>query len=270
MVPAAERSKLRRTTPISDPVVGVRRPLAPRAMPATSTRAKAVCCLSGLCGASAALLSPQAVNAPSGARGGRVALCAVEEEVEAVPTFDIKTLAGATAPLGFWDPLGLSDVSEGRALFYREVEIKHGRVAMLATVGFALAEQWHPLFGGNVDVPSYIAFQQTPLQTAWKSVLLLISLVELGSIATFDKPLNFSGWWAMLTDNKGPRVETAPFSIRGDREPGDLDFDPLGLTPTDPTELKDMQSKELNHGRLAMIAIAGMVGQELATGQKLF
>ena len=109
-----------------------------------------------------------------------------------------------------------------------------------------------------------------PLQTAWKSVLLLISLVELGSIATFDKPLNFSGWWAMLTDNKGPRVETAPFSIRGDREPGDLDFDPLGLTPTDPTELKDMQSKELNHGRLAMIAIAGMVGQELATGQKLF
>ena len=57
---------------------------------------------------------------------------------------------------------------------------------------------------------------------------------------------------------------------RGDREPGDLDFDPLGLAPTDPTELKDMQSKELNHGRLAMIAIAGMVGQELATGQKLF
>ena len=252
-------------------------------MPAAPLRAKAVCCLSGLCGASG-LVVPQAVTAPSGvsvggvalcavekgARVGRVALCAVEEEVEAVPTFDIKALAGATAPLGFWDPLGLSDVSEGRALFYREVEIKHGRVAMLATVGFALAEQWHPLFGGNVDVPSYIAFQQTPLQTAWKSVLLLISLVELGSIATFDKPLNFSGWWAMLTDNKGPRVETAPFSIRGDREPGDLDFDPLGLTPTDPTELKDMQSKELNHGRLAMIAIAGMVGQELATGQKLF
>ena len=31
-----------------------------------------------------------------------------------------------------------------------------------------------------------------------------------------------------------------------------------------------MQTKELNNGRLAMIAVAGMVGQELATGGKLF
>ena len=31
----------------------------------------------------------------------------------------------------------------------------------------------------------------------------------------------------------------------------------------------EMQTKELNNGRLAMIAIAGMVGQELATGAKL-
>ena len=57
--------------------------------------------------------------------------------------FDIRRLAGITAPLGFWDPLGLSDgVEEGRALFYREVEIKHGRVAMLASVGFVAAESF--------------------------------------------------------------------------------------------------------------------------------
>ena len=30
------------------------------------------------------------------------------------------------------------------------------------------------------------------------------------------------------------------------------------------------QTKEINNGRLAMIAIAGMVGQELSTGSKLF
>ena len=47
-------------------------------------------------------------------------------------------------------------------------------------------------------------------------------------------------------------------------------FDPLGLKPTNPLELKEMQTKELNNGRLAMIAIAGMVVQEIATGKKLF
>jgi len=42
------------------------------------------------------------------------------------------------------------------------------------------------------------------------------------------------------------------------------------LKPTDPKELKEMQTKELNNGRLAMLAAAGMIAQELATGQKLF
>ena len=41
-------------------------------------------------------------------------------------------------------------------------------------------------------------------------------------------------------------------------------FDPLGLKP------KAMQAKEINNGRLAMIAMAGMVVQELVTGNKLF
>ncbi len=38
-------------------------------------------------------------------------------------------------------------------------------------------------------------------------------------------------------------------------------FDPLGLKPTDEEDLKDMQTKELNNGRLAMIAITGFVVQ---------
>ena len=51
---------------------------------------------------------------------------------------------------------------------------------------------------------------------------------------------------------------------------GDYGFDPLGLKPTDATELAEMQTKELNNGRLAMIAIAGMVVQEGVTGSTLF
>merc|ERR1712196_652613 len=54
------------------------------------------------------------------------------------------------------------------------------------------------------------------------------------------------------------------------RARGDLGFDPLGLKPTDPKKLKDMQAKELNNGRLAMIAAAGMIAQEVATDSKLF
>ena len=44
----------------------------------------------------------------------------------------------------------------------------------------------------------------------------------------------------------------------------------MGLKPTDAKELAEMQTKELNNGRLAMIAIAGMVVQEGISGAKLF
>ena len=38
----------------------------------------------------------------------------------------------------------------------------------------------------------------------------------------------------------------------------------LGLKPTDAEELTALQTKEINNGRLAMIAIAGFVLQEVA------
>jgi len=67
---------------------------------------------------------------------------------------------------------------------------------------------------------------------------------------------------------ENPNIEG--WAIKTDHVAGDYGFDPLGLKPTGPTELKAMQTKELNNGRLAMIAIAGMVVQEGVTGQKLF
>lgn len=51
---------------------------------------------------------------------------------------------------------------------------------------------------------------------------------------------------------------------------GDLKFDPLGLKPTDPRAFNLIQTKELNNGRLAMLAIAGIVAQELVTNQPIF
>merc|ERR1719343_705281 len=159
-------------------------------------------------------------------------------------------LAGVTGPMGFFDPLGFSTkVSEGRMLFWREVELKHGRVCMLASLGIFVAEQWHPLFGGNIDVPAYRAFQETPLQQFWFAVLLAIGIFEAPSIQSFN-------WY-------GPSTE---WTLRTDRIPGDFGFDPLGLKPKNPKEFLELQNKEINNGRLAMFAAAGMIAQEYVTG----
>jgi len=98
-------------------------------------------------------------------------------------------MAGVTEPLGFFDPLGFTTgISEGKLLFYREVELKHGRVAMLASLGFLVGEQFHPLFGGNIDTPAYKAFQETPLETFWPAVIVAIAIPELFSVFTFNEP----------------------------------------------------------------------------------
>jgi len=168
--------------------------------------------------------------------------------------------AGQTAPMGFFDPLALStNLPEGRILFYREAELKHGRVCMLASLGFLVGENFHPLFGGNIDVPSYVAFQATPLQTFWVAVAAAVALPEaLYSIPTFAAP-----------SDGGAYKDSATFTMKTDRVPGDLGYDPLGLKPKGDKEFLSMQNKELNNGRLAMIGIAGMIAQELVTGQKI-
>merc|ERR1711924_33986 len=151
--------------------------------------------------------------------------------------------AGVSAPFGYFDPAGLGKkVTEKRAKYFRECELKHGRVAMLAA------------FGGNIDVPSYVAYQQTPLQTFWPVVLLYVGIVEIFSVFTFENPFGKVGFW----------------TLKDDRVPGDFGWDPMDMYPTDPAGRVEMQTKELKDGRVAMIAVAGMVAQELATGAKLF
>jgi len=156
---------------------------------------------------------------------------------------------------GIFDPAGFlrQDIlTKEKVLFYREVETKHARLAMLASVGFPVAEQWHPLFNTD-DAPSYLAFQQTPLQTFWLLVVLAIAIPEIYSVQTFSQ-LSEGG---------------QPWSIRDDgRLPGDFNFDPLELQGAN--NILESQTQELFVGRIAMIAIVIMVLQELSTGRKLF
>merc|ERR1712139_530122 len=120
-------------------------------------------------------------------------------------------LAGISAPMNFFDPIGFAtSVTAGKLLFYREVEIKHGRVAMLATLGFLVGENFHPLFGGNIDVPAIYAFQETPLQTFWAAVVASLAIPEIYSVFTFQEPQKGEDF----------AVKGEQWTMKEDHEPG--------------------------------------------------
>ena len=205
--------------------------------------------------------APATVAAPRAAVQVRMDAMSMPEEPPAPPPLPKiktmmvgdKTLAG---DMGF-DPLQLADNSEKLA-FYREAEIKHGRVAMLASVGFLFQE--HYTFTG-IDSPSYVSFEQPGLAGGlWLGLAVMLGNVEGKSVESF-MPLD----GGIVAEQNESRL----FRIKEDHAPGDLGFDPLGLKPTNAADLKSMATKEINNGRLAMVGIAGMVAQELVSGMKI-
>jgi hypothetical protein len=133
---------------------------------------------------------------------------------------------------------------------YREAELAHGRVGMLAAAGFLTQESFHPLFGGNIGGPAINMIPQLP-QEYWISLSAGIWLAEMRRIGV---------GWADPREDSGNTQRLKPDYI-----PGDIGFDPLGLKPKDPAAFRTMQEKELSHGRLAMIAAAGFLAQETVT-----
>ena len=96
-------------------------------------------------------------------------------------------LVGSLPPTGYFDPLGLSNnIDEKELKRWRESEIKHGRVAMLASVGILTAEKWNPLFQGKILGAGIYHFQQadTLLPYFWTLILFSIALVEGQNILT--------------------------------------------------------------------------------------
>merc|ERR1711974_92437 len=92
---------------------------------------------------------------------------------------DIKNMAGVLhAPYGgrLFDPLGFSlNVPAGRLLFFREAELKHGRIAMLACLGLLFGEDWHPLFGGNIgETLAYKQMFEVPSSNHFGVIALVV------------------------------------------------------------------------------------------------
>ena len=171
-------------------------------------------------------------------------------------------MIGATSPLGYFDPVGFSnDKSPADVKKIREAELKHGRVAMIAALGILVGEKFNPFFDGKIDGPAIYQFQQADdlVSFFWVGVLFTIALIEGQNIIT--------GWESIdQTQSRGGAIAVLKESYVN----GDLGFDPLGLSPNNQEDFDTMRAKELNNGRLAMIGVAGMVVQELITGEKIF
>lgn len=178
-------------------------------------------------------------------------------------------LVGSTAPLGEFDPASLSsgvwalgsgdpDLEVKR---FRESELTHGRVAMLATLGWLFQEKFPLLFGGSEitmangsPIPAIYHFEVI------NNLYPAFWYFPLGAIAIAELLRAGKGWEPL------PKV----FELKEDYDAGNLNFDPLGMLPEDAAGAKAMKEKELNNGRLAMIAVMGFMAQELVTKSPIF
>ncbi|KAL7524541.1 hypothetical protein ACHAWF_000990 [Thalassiosira exigua] len=166
-------------------------------------------------------------------------------------------IPGALPPVGIFDPLGFAaKADEATMKKYREAELTHGRVAMLASVGFLVGEAVESktfLFNGEVTGPAITHLAQ---------VNPFFWLILGVGIAKAEVTRAEIGW----VEPKNVPYDQ-PGQLREEYVPGNLGFDPLGLKPADEAEFATMQTKELQNGRLAMLAAAGFMAQELADGK---
>eukprot|EP00563_Minutocellus_polymorphus_P020915 CAMPEP_0197729082 /NCGR_PEP_ID=MMETSP1434-20131217/29408_1 /TAXON_ID=265543 /ORGANISM="Minutocellus polymorphus, Strain CCMP3303" /LENGTH=296 /DNA_ID=CAMNT_0043315663 /DNA_START=117 /DNA_END=1007 /DNA_ORIENTATION=+ len=165
-------------------------------------------------------------------------------------------LPGVLPPTGFFDPLGFAQrgISLNEVKRNREAEVMHGRVAMIACVGYFAGEQLPSPFG--INGPANDQLQQVPLP-AFILLTLGIAAAELKRATIGWVEPDLSDWTKTL------------WKLRDNYYPGDVGFDPLNFKPTDPTAFANMQTRELQNGRLAMLGWAGMCSQELVNHKSI-
>jgi hypothetical protein len=149
---------------------------------------------------------------------------------------------GAVAPLGFFDPLGLADGSDpANFARLREVEIRHGRCAMLAVVGWLTT-------AAGIRLPG-----MEGVGSGFKA------LTDLGSVGPEVRgviPLTL-GTVFFLTFCMQDQAGTADFP--GDYRNGYIDF---GWDKQSEAWKKSKRTIELQQGRAAQMGILGIMVHE--------
>lgn len=145
---------------------------------------------------------------------------------------DLSGEIGAQAPLGFFDPLNLTCDGD-KEIFdeLRIIELKHGRVAMLAVTGYLFTKAGARVPGYG-DVPSGFAALKAMPNSAWLWMGMTVLILEI-----------------MMRDATGNSEFVGDF-----RNGFDFGWD----KQTDEWKRKK-RSIELNNGRAAQMGILGLM-----------
>jgi len=161
-------------------------------------------------------------------------------------------LTGALAGDAGFDPLGFAQ-TDADLMNYREAEVKHARLAMLAAAGWPLSEVF--------DKKIAVALNMAPLVDATDRAPSVLN-GGLGKVSPVY-------WIGILGVAAAIEFIGTTKSKSGDDSyfPGNFGFDPLGLYPKEKDGQMRMQLAEIKNGRLAMIAIFGFAIQEFVSQQ---
>lgn len=150
--------------------------------------------------------------------------------------------------VGF-DPVGFAKTKED-LMNYREAEIKHGRLAMLAAAGWPISEV--------LDKKIAVALNMAPLLDSSDRVPSILN-GGLGQVSPF--------YWLVCIAAAAAIDTFGVYRSKNANEyiPGDFGFDPLGLYPKEEANKMNMQLAEIKNGRLAMIAVTAFAFQEFVS-----
>lgn len=154
---------------------------------------------------------------------------------------------GATAPLGFFDPLGYI-TDDAKFARYRSVERKHGRIAMVAMLG-TFVHNNNMVFDGYISPSNNLKFSDIDTGIGGLFQLPVAGLAQIILVCGFIELT----WWP-ATQQDGD------YGIR---------LGKINDWEAQPAKKVRQQNAELNNGRAAMAGIAGIIVQEVFTGQNL-